>query len=131
MDARSWTQSHPPVLSSPDAFLHLRLRVDDAWLLDTGEWRPIADETSAALWTILGFLRWHAPVLMSGDPDASRFTSVDAYLASRPLVVAVDADLARRGEIEAGMALTYLRAMGPAPWEVPAHYLASRRRSAR
>jgi hypothetical protein len=126
MDARPWSLG--PALPAPDAFLHLRLRVGDAWLGETGEWRSLADEEIAALWSILGYLRWHAPVLRARDPEGSGFRDADSYLSSRPLVAAIDAELTRRGACAAGAALTMLRAMGLAPWELPAQ---PARRSAR
>ena len=119
MEARSWTQPHPPTLEAPDPFLHLRLELTDAWRTDAGEWRVIATEPAIGLWSILGYLRWHAPATQESDPVGAPFTDVDAYLASRPLVKAIDAELAQRGEIEAGEALERLRAIGLAPWELP------------
>jgi hypothetical protein len=119
MKPRSWTQPLAPVLQPPDRFLHLRLRVDDAWLTEAGEWRPVANEPSVGLWSILGYLRWHAPRLLAGDPDGAGFSGPDVYLASRPLWVAIDRELAGRGEIPAGSALMTLRAIGGAPWELP------------
>jgi hypothetical protein len=124
MEARPWTSPLAPAMRAPDAFLHLRLRVTDAWLAEDGEWRRIDAEPSAWLWSILGYLRWHAPVLARHDPAAVGYPGVDGYLASRPLVVAIDAVLAARGEISPGDALVHLRALGVAPWELPA---ASRR----
>ena len=119
MDARSWTQPLPAPMAEPDAFLHLRLRVTDAWLAESGEWLAIAEAPSVVLWSILGYLRWHAPLLMAHDPDGAGFGDPDAYLASRPLCVAIDSELARRGEIPVGTALITLRAIGGAPWELP------------
>jgi hypothetical protein len=127
MEARSWTQPLAPVLSDPDAFLHLRLQVDDAWLGEAGEWRQIREESNPGLWSILGYLRWHAPELMARDPDAKALGAADAYLASRPLVAAIDAELARRGEIVPGTALLVLRAVGLAPWDLPTPRQRSRR----
>jgi hypothetical protein len=128
MEARSWTQPLAPALSAPDAFLHRRLQLSDAWLGESGEWRAIEDEPSAALWSILGYLRWHGPGLMAQDPNSAAFAEPDAYLASRPLVSAIDAELARRAEAGQGQALALLRAIGLAPWELPADR--SRRRAA-
>jgi hypothetical protein len=119
MEPRSWTQPLAPILAEPDRFLRLRLHVADAWLAETGEWRLISDEASVGLWSILGYLRWHAPLLMAHDPDAAGFGDPDAYLATRPLCVAIDSELARRGEIPVGTALMTLRAIGGAPWELP------------
>lgn len=119
MKPRSWTQPLAPILPHPDLFLHLRLRVVDAWQTEAGEWRAIRDEASVGLWSIVGYLRWHAPLLMAQDPDAAGFGDPDAYLVSRPLWMAIDAELARRGEIPAGSALATLRAIGGAPWELP------------
>ena len=41
-------------MAEPDAFLHLRLRVTDAWLDESGEWLPIANASNVVLWSILG-----------------------------------------------------------------------------
>jgi hypothetical protein len=119
VEARSWTQPHPPVLAAPDAFLHLRLYLDDAWLNQTGEWIAVRDATTVELWSILGYLRWHAPTVKAQDPKGSPCPDSDGYLASRPLVAAIDAELARRGEIAVGEGLACLRAIGPSPWEMP------------
>lgn len=118
MDARSWTRPLAPALSAPDAFLHRRLQLGDAWLAESGEWRVIEDEPSAGLWSILGYLRWHGPRIMAQDPNGEAFDDPDAYLASRPLVAAIDAELARRDEAGQGEALALLRAIGLAPWEL-------------
>ncbi len=128
MDARSWTQPHSPTLAPPDPFLHRRLLVTDAWRADSGEWVAINDESSAGLWSILGYLRWHAPTIVAADPAGAAFADPDSYLASRPLVQAIDAELARRGDVAAGEALLRLRSLGLAPWELPARR--SRRRAA-
>src|SRR4051794_8492682 len=105
MEARSWSRPFAPKLPPPDPFLHLRLRVDDVWLLESGEWVPIRDETTVGLWSILGYLRRHAPLLMGRDSEAREVDDADDYLASRPLVIAIDAELGARGEIETGKAL--------------------------
>jgi hypothetical protein len=128
MEPRSWTQPLAPTLPPPDAFLHLRLRVIDAWLGEEGEWTPISQMTSAELWSVLGYVRWHGPSLAARDPEAEGIRNIDAYLASRPLVGAIDAQLAGRGEIRGGDALACLRAMGVAPWEVPGSRRRARRR---
>ena len=107
-----------PALPPPDAFLHLRLRVADAWLGVAGEWTAIGDMTSAELWSVLGYLRWHGPSLAARDPEAAGIRDIDAYLGSRPLVGAIDGAL-RWGEIRPGDALVCLRAIGVAPWELP------------
>jgi hypothetical protein len=120
MEARSWTQPLSPRMAAPDAFLHLRLRVTDAWLDEAAEWVPIAEAPSVALWSILGYVRWHGPTIQASDAEGATHRSVDAYLASRPLVIAIDAELARRGETEPGRALVLLRSVGAAPWEIPA-----------
>jgi hypothetical protein len=120
MEPRSWTQPLAPTLPSPDAFLHLRLRVADAWLGQDGDWTEIEEMTSAELWSVLGYLRWHGPSLAARDPEAEGIRDVDAYLGSRPLVGAIDAALAARADIRPGDALACLRAMGVAPWELPA-----------
>jgi hypothetical protein len=122
MEARSWTQPLAPALPVPDAFLHRRLRLTDAWLAGSGEWRTIEDEPSAGLWSILGYLRWHGPGIMAQDPNGDDFGDPDGYLASRPLVAAIDAELARRAEVGHGEALALLRAIGLAPWELPADH---------
>jgi hypothetical protein len=127
MEPRSWTQPLAPTLPSPDAFLHLRLRVADAWLGEAGEWTAVAEMPSAGLWSVLGYLRWHGPSIAARDPQGADVRDVDAYLASRPLVAAIDAELAGRGEIRPGDALACLRAIGVAPWELPI----TRRRVAR
>jgi hypothetical protein len=120
MEPRPWTRPLAPILPNPDRFLHLRLRVRDAWLNESGEWGRIRDEASVGLWSVLGYLRWYAPLLMAWDPDGARFQDPDAYIASRPLVAAIDGELASRGEIVPGTALLTLRAIGGAPWELPA-----------
>ncbi len=120
MEARTWTNPLPAPMAEPDAFLHLRLRVTDAWLDESGAWQPIVEASNVALWSILGYLRWHAPALRERDPGGAGVRDVDAYLASRPLVAAIDAELARRGETAPGDALATLRAIGAAPWELPA-----------
>jgi hypothetical protein len=130
MDARSWTQPLPAPMTEPDAFLHLRLRVTDAWLAESGEWLLIEDAPSVVLWSILGYLRWHGPTILASDPVGEPANGVDAYLASRPLCVAIDGELARRGESERGGALEMLRTIGPAPWEVPAPSRIRRRATA-
>lgn len=81
--------------------------------------RGISHEPSASLWSILGYLRWYAPALMARDREAGTCAAPDDYLASRPLVAAIDAELARRGEVATGGALALLRAVGLAPWELP------------
>ena len=129
MEPRSWTAPLAPALLPPDTFLHLRLRLTDAWLETDGEWLALAEASTAALWSILGYLRWHAPLLMRRDPEAARFAVADSYLASRPLVDAIDAELATRGEIARGEALACLAAIGVAPWELPATSAARSRRS--
>ena len=128
MEPRSWTQPLAPSMPPPDAFLHLRLRVADAWLGEDGGWAAIADMTSAELWSVLGYLRWHGPSLAARDPEGVGMRDVDAYLASRPLWLALDAELADRGEIRRVEALACLRAVGIAPWELPARTTRSRRR---
>jgi hypothetical protein len=120
MEPRSWTRPSAPVLAPPDAFLHLRLRVTDAWLADGGEWRALADLSTVELWSILGYLRWYAPALMASEVDAGAFAQPDAYLASRPLVGAIEAELVGRRAIAEGDALGCLRAVGAAPWELAA-----------
>jgi hypothetical protein len=99
--------------------MHRRLALSDSWLSDSGEWRVITDEPSESLWSILGYLRWYAPVLIAQDQQAPPTTGPDEYLRSRPLVSAIDAELARRGEVAVGEALALLGAMGLAPWELP------------
>ena len=118
MEARTWTSPLPAPMAEPDPFLHRRLLVADAWLDESGAWLPIAEASNVVLWSILGYLRWHAPALREQDPDGAR--DLDAWLATRPMVAAIDAELARRGEAPAGEALATLRAIGPAPWEIPA-----------
>jgi hypothetical protein len=118
-------------MAEPDAFLHLRLRVTDAWLAESGEWLQIEDAPSVVLWSILGYLRWHGPALLTTDASGDPATDVDGYLASRPLVAAIDGELAWRGECQVGEALAMLRAIGPAPWEVPAPSRIRRRTAAR
>lgn len=120
MEARSWTQPLAPRMAAPDAFLHLRLRVTDAWLDESGEWVAIGEAPSVVLWSILGYLRWHGPTIQASDLEGAAFRDVDRYLASRPLVAAVDGELARRGETDRGEALTMLASIGSAPWEIPA-----------
>jgi len=127
MEPRSWTQPLAPTLSPPDTFLHLRLRVADAWLGEAGEWAALVDMPSAELWSVLGYLRWHGPSLAARDPEGAGIRDVDAYLGSRPLVMAIDRELAVRGDIRPGDALACLRAIGVAPWELPV----SRARSVR
>ena len=129
MDARSWTRPLPSPMASPDAFLHLRLRVTDAWLDERGEWLALEEAPSVVLWTILGYLRWHAPTIETADPEGAPFPDPDAYLASRPVVAAIDAELTRRGETTGGDALAMLRTIGPAPWEIPASRPIRRRRA--
>ena len=128
MEARSWDMPHPPVLGEPDPFLPARLRLSDSWLTSAGEWRLLRDEGTVPLWSVLGYLRWHAPTLMSREPDGIRFGDPYDFLASRPLVAAIDAELARRGACEPGTALATLRAAGPAPWELAPDCRAGRRR---
>ena len=128
MEARSWTQPLPAPMAEPDAFLHLRLRVTDAWLDESGEWHAIGDAPSVVLWSILGYLRWHGPTIQASDAEGAAHGGVDAYLGSRPLVVAIDGELARRRESEPGGALTLLRTIGAAPWEIPAPTTIRRRR---
>ena len=129
MEARSWTQPLPAPMAEPDAFLHLRLRVTDAWLAESGEWLAIAEAPSVVLWSILGYLRWHGPAIRAMDSDGATFRDVDAYLASRPLIAAIDGELVRRGEVDGGEALAMLRAIGPAPWEIPAPSRIKRRQA--
>ena len=129
MEARSWTQPLAPRMAAPDAFLHLRLRVTDAWLDESGEWLPIGEAPSVVLWSILGYLRWHGPTIRVSDPEGTAHRVVDAYLASRPLVAAIDAELARRGEMDKGEALAMLASIGAAPWEIPAPSRVRRRQS--
>lgn len=131
MEARSWTQPLPSPLAEPDAFLHLRLRVTDAWLDEAGVWVSVAEAPTVLLWSILGYLRWHGPVIQASDPEGGASRDVDAYLASRPLVAAIDGELARRGEVEVGEALAMLRSIGPAPWEIPAPSRIKRRAARR
>ena len=102
----------------------------DAWRTDSGEWRTISSEPTSSLWSILGYLRWHAPAIAASDSASSAFPDMGAYLASRPLVIAVDTELARRGECEPGEAIVQLRVLGLAPWELPREY-ARRRTSMR
>ena len=118
MQPRPWTQPNAPTLAAPDGFMYLRLRIEDAWLTEEGAWVDIREAETVCLLSILGYLRWHAPLLMTGDPDGAGFAGPDAYLASRPLVAAIDAELTQRDQITAGSALAYLRAIGPAPWEL-------------
>jgi hypothetical protein len=129
MEARSWTSPLPPLMAQPDAFLHLRLRVADAWLDESGTWQRIGTARNVVLWSILGYLRWYAPALRAQDPEGASAPDLDGYLASRPLVAAIDAELARRGETPAGEALATLRTIGPAPWEIPAPSRIRRRRA--
>src|SRR4051794_22747746 len=112
MEARSWTSPLPAQMAEPDAFLHLRLRVADAWLDESGAWQPITAASTVVLWSILGYLRWHAPALRKQDPTGADMEDVDRYLRSRPLVAAIDRELARRGATPAGEALATLRAIG-------------------
>ena len=106
-------------MEEPDTFLHLRLRQSDAWLDESGEWLPIGAAPNVMLWSILGYLRWHGPAIRDRDPQGTSHRDVDSYLVSRPLVAAIDAELARRGEAAPGETLATLRAIGPAPWEIP------------
>ena len=129
MEARSWTQPLAPRMAAPDAFLHLRLRVTDAWLDESGEWLAIPEAPSVVLWSILGYLRWHGPTIQASDPEGASFRLVDAYLASRPLVGAIDEELARRGEAEPGGALVLVQAIGAAPWEIAPPSRIRRRRA--
>ncbi len=115
-------------MAAPDAFLHLRLRVTDAWLDESGEWQPIAEAPSVFLWSILGYLRWHGPTIQASDAEGAAYRVVDSYLASRPLVAAIDGELARRGETERGGAVAMLASIGAAPWEIPAPSRIKRRR---
>ncbi len=117
MNPRSWTAPHPQPLRAPDPFLHRRLLLTDAWLAEDGTWRPLHAAESAELWSILGYVRWFAPALLGRAADRGPGPEPDAWLASRPLVEAIDRELARRGEIEPGTALDLLRALGLAPWE--------------
>jgi hypothetical protein len=116
-------------MAAPDAFLHLRLRVTDAWLDESGEWVVIEDASSVVMWSILGYLRWHGPTIQASDAEGTAHRVVDSYLASRPLVAAIDGELARRGEIERGQALVMLASIGAAPWEIPAPSRIRRRRN--
>jgi hypothetical protein len=120
MEARTWASPLPAPMAAPDPFLHRRLRVADAWLDESGAWLPIAEASNVVLWSILGYLRWHAPALRVHDAEEAGVRDVDAWLASRPLVGAIDEELARRGEAPMGEALATLRAIGSAPWEIPA-----------
>jgi hypothetical protein len=129
MEARSWTQPLAPRMAAPDAFLHLRLRVTDAWLDESGEWLAIGETPSVVLWSVLGYLRWHGPTIQASDADGAAYRGVDAYLASRPLVAAIDRELAQRGETEPGGAVAMLASIGAAPWEIPAPSRITRRRS--
>ncbi len=52
-------------MAEPDPFLHRRLRITDAWLDESGEWKAIADASNVVLWSILGYVRWHAPALLA------------------------------------------------------------------
>jgi hypothetical protein len=115
-------------MAAPDAFLHLRLRVTDAWLDESGEWLAIDEAPSVALWSILGYLRWHGPTIQASDAEGASYREVDGYLASRPLVAAIDDELARRGGSERGQALAMVRSIGAAPWEIPAPSRIRRRR---
>src|SRR5262245_15448023 len=119
MEPCSWTQPLAPTLPPPDAFLHLRLRVTDVWLGEGGAWTAVAEMPSAELWSVLGYLRWHGPSLAAQDAEGAGMRDVDAYLVSRPLWIALDGELAERGEIRRGEALACLRAIGVAPWELP------------
>ena len=117
---RPWTTPRPAALAPPDAFLHRRLALTDAWLDDAGTWRPIQVADASTLWSILGYLRWHARLLMACDPDGGAFAGdADAYLAARPIVAAIDEELSARGEVPRGTALDVLRSLGFAPWELP------------
>ena len=129
MEARSWTQPLAPRMAAPDAFLHLRLRVTDAWLDESGAWLPIGEAPSVVLWSILGYLRWHGPTIQASDPEGAALRNVDRYLASRPLVGAIDEELTRRGGTEAGQAIAMLASIGAAPWEIPAPSRIKRRGS--
>jgi len=127
MNARSWTQPLAPALAPPDRFMHLRLLRDDAWLNDAGTWQSISELPSVDLWSILGYLRWHAPALAAQEAMTSGNTDLDAYLVARPLVRAIDHELTERGEIAPGTALVFLRALGVVPWEVPPRTIGRRR----
>ena len=117
MHARSWSQPNPPILEEPDPFLPARLALTDAWRGAAG-WVTIADEP-----TPVTLVDPRLPALARPDADGSDGdgratpTDADAWLGARPLVAAIDAELARRSEIEPGQALTTLRAIGLAPWE--------------
>jgi hypothetical protein len=128
MEARSWNRPGSPVLTPPDAFLVRRLQLDDAWLDANGQWRRVVDLDSVELWSILGYLRWHAPALVAMDPGAGVRRGPDDWLASQPLVAAVERELVSRGAVSAGLALASVRALGAAPWELPDAYRRTVRR---
>jgi hypothetical protein len=119
MKPRPWTHPVPRALVPPDPFLSRRLRLTDAWLAESGEWRPLADEPSAGLWSILAYLRWYAPALMRTRAAPISTGEVDEWLRSQPLVAAIEAELAARGETPPGQALAVLAAIGLAPWQLP------------
>ena len=129
MEARTWTSPLPAPMAEPDPFLHRRLLVVDAWLDESGAWLPITEAPNVMLWSILGYLRWHAPALRAQGPGEADARDLDAWLGSRPLVSAIDGELSSRGEAPAGEALATLRAIGPAPWEIPAPSRIRRRRA--
>ena len=87
-----------------------RLEVADRWLTETGRWQLIREQHAGRLWALLEYLRRHASTLMAQDRAMSRGDS-DAWLASRPLVRAIDAELAVRGQGAPGTALATLRSM--------------------
>jgi hypothetical protein len=93
-----------------------RLELADRWLDGHGRWQPLSELDAGRLWGLLVYLRSHAPVLMA--QDRGRTTGdPGAWLASRPLVIGLDAELATRGDCDRGQALDTLRVLGLAPWE--------------
>lgn len=115
MNARTWSRTFVR-LGDPDPFMASRLEQADAWVDDTGEWRIIRDQPSAHLWAMLTYLRCNAPTLMA-QRGRGTTAEAEAWLAQRPLVRAIDEELARRAEIEPGEAIGTVRAIGLAPWE--------------
>ena len=129
MDARPWTQPFAAPLPPPDAFLHLRLRVADAWLAEDAEWRPIADEPRPACGRSSAISGGTHPRLMTRDPEAAAFAEADAYLGlgGRSSWRSMRS-LARRGEIAEGTgAGVCLRAIGDRTVGAAGH--SSRRRA--
>ena len=130
MNPRTWTAPVARPAPTPDPFLTRRLLIEDAWLGDDGAWRPIGELTVVELWSILGYLRWHAPALMAQDADPVAVRTVEAWLGSRPLVGAVERELVARGAVSPGESLETLRALGSAPWELPDGFRRPTRRGA-